>query len=494
MIILGLIVCSVGLLMLPLAVRGRVAQRGQFCRGCRFDLAGLDLDPADAKCPECGREIHHSTDRREILRKPSRIGIIISTLLFLAGIVSIGAQSKASTIVAALPDPIVLWLTDWGVDEALDELVIRSTIVPTTMSDKSWDHAIESALAIQADPKITWDPNWGEVLFQGIIQQRLDAQQLEAYFVNMDVSELVVRDRVHPGVDGFGYMLRWETIRNSMLTGGKINYQLFHRVSAYGIQGEEPIWTSEPGRRATNGQWLSSHTGISWMRTSTWNMAEYFAHEPGHTVGVYFEYEMTLVPVGEATPVFAHKARKEFEIQIISSDEPIVRTSRDQAGVELVMENMQIAPIKIMSQIEVPRPNYYTQIMRTLLSSPIPLDQLAFEVYLRIDGQDIRVGNMTQNQSPDSFKGHVQWGIKPGDEAGIDLARRIHAKLIEKGTATVIVRTNAELVEDIPGIDQVLGVEFMFEAVPVLIVETSNELSTPSDWDSAQGKAVPIND
>ena len=494
MIILGLIVSCFGVLVLIFAVRGRVIQRGQFCQGCKFDLSGLDLMSSDAKCPECGRDVHCQEDRRDYLRKSSRVGIAVSSLLLLAGIASISAQSKTSTIIASLPDPIILWLTDRGVDEALDELMVRSTAVPTGMSDDSWEHAIDSALEIQADTKIPWDKTWGEVIFQGLIKNRLDDQQLERYFANMDVSEIIVRDRVHPGVDGFGYMLQWSTKRNSMLTGGKIDYQLFHRVSAYGIEGEDPIWTNEPGRKATNGYWLMPNPGGSWMRTTTWNMAEHFDQAPGHTVGVYFEYEMTLVPLGEQTPVFAHKAREEFEIQIISPDEPIVQRSKDEAGIALLMDNMQIAPIRVMKQIEAPRPNNYTQVLRTLLSSKVPLDQLALEVYLRIDGQDIRVGSVTHNSSPDSFKGNAQWGINPDDEPGREFAQQIHAKLIENGVVTVIVRTNAELVEDIPGVDQVLGVEFMFDAVPVVIVETSDELNTPSDWDSAQGKAVPIAD
>jgi hypothetical protein len=173
--------------------------------------------------------------------------------------------------------------------------------------------------------------------------------------------------------------------------------------------------------------------------------------------------------------------------------EPIVRTSNDEEAIKRVMDNMQITPIRIMGEIEQPKPNHYTQVMRIMLDSSVPFDPLSLEVFLLIDGQEIMVGSITHNSIHASYRGHMSYGIKPGDSEGIEAAKGVHARLLEDQSATVIIRTNAALVEKIPGIEEVLGVEFMFEDVPVVIVETSSELNTPAR-DGALGKAVPIVD
>jgi len=496
MIIIGIVLLGVGLLVSLLAFRGRVVARGVFCKKCRFDLAGLDIEAGGAKCPECGSEVFLESARRGLLHQRSRVGLAAAALLMLAGGggIWVGAAGKTGSMIAAMPDSVVLWLTDLGVDEALDELVVRVPKVPGTMSAKSWDDAIEQGLAFQADTALVWDVRWGEVLFQGLNQGKMSDDQLERYFVNAHEIELTVRDRVHPGADGFGYMLEWDLGRSKMLTGGTTAYLLFDYVTAYGVKGEEPVWTSEPNIRARIGLWLDPYgSGQSSMQTATWRMNEYFTQEPGSSVDVYLDYSIKLVPVGDTEPIFTHTVRKEFVIQIVDESEPIVRTSNDEEAVRRVMDNMQIAPIRIMGEIEEPKPNYYTQVMRIMLDSSVPFGPLSLEVFLLIDGQEIMVGSITHNSIHASYRGHMSYGIKPGDTEGMEAAKGVHARLLKDQLATVIIRTNAALVENIPGIEEVLGVEFMFEDVPVEIVETSSELNTPAR-DGAQGKAVPIVD
>jgi len=494
MILIGIVLLILGLLVSILAFRGRIVARGQFCRKCRFDLAGLDIEAAQAKCPECGCEIHHESARRPLIRRRSRVGFMVATILFLAGGGGVwaGAAGKSGAIIAAMPDPIVLLLTDLGVDKALDELVVRVSKVPSTMSKASWNRAIEQGLAFQADQTLVWDVRWGEVLFQGIDQGRLSVEQLERYFVNADEVKITVRDQVHPGASGFGYLLELESTRGRIMTFGRVAYQLNRHVKSYGVQGEDPIWTRDTdGRYARLRLSFSSRTSPLWGQSATWQMHDYFAQEPGNVVDVYFYYEMTLVPIGETEPIFTHTVRKEFEIQIIDEDEPIVRTNKNEEAIRRVMDNMQIAPIRIMGEIEEPKPNRYTQVMRIMLDSSVPFDPLSLEVFLLIDGQEIMVGSITRNSILASYRGHMSYGIKPGDAEGMEAAKGVHARLLKDQSATVIVRTNAVLVEKIPNIEEVLGVDFMFENVPIEIVETSRELNTPIR-DGAQGKAVPV--
>jgi len=423
--------------------------------------------------------------------------LIIASILFLAGWAGVwaGTTGKTGSMIAAMPDPIVHRLTDLGVDEALDELVVRVSKVPSTMSKASWNRAIEQGLAFQADMTLAWDPRWGEVLFQGLVQSQMSDDQLEWYFVNAHEIKLTVRDRVHSGADGFGYMLEWDFDRSKMLTGGTTPYQLLDHVTAYGVKGEEPLWTSEPNIRARYALWLGPYgSGQTSMRTSTWKMQDYFAKDPGSTVDVYLDYSITLVPVGDTEPVFEHTVRKGFVVHIVENDEPIVRTKRNEEAALLIMESMQIAPIRIMKQLEEPAKAYfYRNILRMMLESQVPFYPYSLQVFLLIDGQEIRAGNISGSSTGDAYRANVSWAVKPWDTEGLETARRVHRNLIETKSAKIIIRTNAALVENIPGIEEVLGVDFMFENVPIEIVETSRELNTPIR-DGAQGKAVPIAD
>ncbi len=195
MIIIGIVLLSVGLLVSLLAFRGRVVARGQFCRKCRFDLVGLDIDSPQAKCPECGSETHQDSARRPLLRKRSRVGLGVALIIMLAGGAGIwaGAAGKTGSIITAMPDPIVLWLTDWGVDEALDELVVRTSKVPNTMSAKSWDDAIEQGLAFQADTAMVWDVRWGEVLLIAMLERRLAGDALYKFVESSLIAEFETR-------------------------------------------------------------------------------------------------------------------------------------------------------------------------------------------------------------------------------------------------------------------------------------------------------------
>ncbi len=195
MIIIGIVLLGVGLLVSILAFRGRVVARGQFCKKYRFDLAGLDLDAADARCPECGRGIHQESSRRTLLRRRSRLGLIAATLLLVSGFgaIGVGAAGKTNAIITAMPDSVVLWLTDLGVDEALDELVVRVSKVPGTMSAKSWDDAIEQGLAFQADKTLVWDVRWGEVLVIAMLEKCLVGDALYKFVESSLIAEFETR-------------------------------------------------------------------------------------------------------------------------------------------------------------------------------------------------------------------------------------------------------------------------------------------------------------
>jgi len=240
MIIIGIVLLGVGLLVSLFAFRGRVAARGQFCKKCRFDLAGLEIEADGARCPECGSEVSLESARRGLIRRRSRVGLGAAVLLMLAGGGGIwaGATGKTGSIITAMPDPIVLWLTDWGVDEALDELVVRVSKVPGTMSAGSWDDAIEQGLAFQADTALVWDERWGEVLVIAMLEKRLVGDALYKFVESSLIAEFETR----------------QVIRDE---DQMVYYRLIVKGNPWGASAAIPFLRT-PKSRVLN-KWMKSH-------------------------------------------------------------------------------------------------------------------------------------------------------------------------------------------------------------------------------------------
>tara|TARA_R110002111_G_scaffold153816_1_gene220742 strand:+ start:621 stop:1493 length:873 start_codon:yes stop_codon:yes gene_type:complete len=243
----GIAVVLLSLLVLVLAWHGRVIARGQFCRKCKFDLAGLDLESSDSKCPECGCEIHNDTARRTRLRQKSFGGIVSSGFLLCIGIGTLGLNAAGQTraIIAVMPDTVVLLLTDLGVDEALDELHTRTSRVPSTMSEKTWDHAIKAGLAFQADTTRVWDMRWGQVLFDALNFNQMSDAELKQYITAGIHFDLVVRDRIHPNTVQVHNQLYRSQDRMEPISGGRTELILLNQITAFGIVGNPPIRETE---------------------------------------------------------------------------------------------------------------------------------------------------------------------------------------------------------------------------------------------------------
>ena len=496
MIIIGIVLLGVGLLVSLFSFRGRVAARGVFCRKCRFDLAGLEIEADGAKCPECGSEVFLASARRGLIRRRSRVGLGAAAILMLAGGggIWVGAAGKTGSMIAAMPEPVVLWLTDFGVDEALDELVVRVSKVPGTMSAKSWDDAIEQGLAFQADTAMVWDVRWGEVLFQGIDQGQMSDAQLGQYFSNAYEVELTVRDRVHPGDDGFGYMFKWESTRFSMVTGGVTVYRFDPRVVVYGVVGEAPIWEMDPSRgRGGRAVWLYPFsTNKASMLTSTWQMENYFDRPPGQSVDVFFEYEIAVLPMSDDEPIFVERVRREFSVQIIDRDKPIVPIYSDEAAVKLLLENLRIGPVRIKHELDDAEEYSYTSIFIVSVKNEVELAPYALEVLLLLDGREIKVGELSDSSSVSTIR-NVQWNVGPWDEHAFAQGVEIHSKLVEKESVTVIFRTKPELVARDPSFERVLDVRLVFEDVPLEFVDQSEKLSN-GIWEEADVRAHLLDD
>lgn len=105
-----------------------------------------------------------------------------------------------------------------------------------------------------------------------------------------------------------------------------------------------------------------------WKKAS--KLSPYFDQPIGTKINVFFDYEATL---NAYDPIFVNRIRKEFTIEIINPDEPIVAAYQDETAAQLVINSMGIGPLQIMSEIEDPEPNKYIDILTRTLSSEVGL-------------------------------------------------------------------------------------------------------------------------
>ena len=120
-------VLIVGLIAIVIGLRGKISERGVYCKSCRFDLQGTRTDDPDAQCPECGSRVHHRDAQRDVLRRVSRVRVISGCVitLFAAGGLYISLFSTQASVFAYLPNQVVLSFAEKGYTDAVDEAIDR---------------------------------------------------------------------------------------------------------------------------------------------------------------------------------------------------------------------------------------------------------------------------------------------------------------------------------------------------------------------------------
>jgi len=150
MLTLSIIVLAIGTLLLILALRGRVVERGAFCHRCRFDLCGLDRQEPSLRCPECGRDLSGHKSTRATLRTRRPVLLACGAVLLFIGLASVGVSATNNTarVLAVMPDRVVLTLHSAGMDEAFTEITTNRLARFPPMSDRTWSRCVQVTVAV----------------------------------------------------------------------------------------------------------------------------------------------------------------------------------------------------------------------------------------------------------------------------------------------------------------------------------------------------------
>ena len=476
-----LLVLSLGLGIFGL--RGRVAQRGVFCRRCRFDLAGIGLDDPGARCPECGHAVHDARDRRVLLRRRSRAAMVAGMLILVVALVGTGFVLSGNTaaVYARMPDRVVVGAARLGSDAALDEVMARLTKIPP-ISQTLREAVIEHALRVQEDRSKPWDPRLGQILLDEVTARGLSDEQMERYVLNGFRIEVYIRDRVHPGDDRIAYQIDTIGDRVGATRGGMTPYRFGARMTSFGVAGANPAYTVEPSELSGGGRLYVMSDDGTWsrLRTMMWGMGPDTSVPVGTTLPVYLACEVRLDDPDREEPIFKKPIRFEQAVAVIDPDEPIVATIENAATAQAVCGAIEIGPLYTMEQPRAQAPNYYIPMIKfAVMSDPIP-ESFSFAVFLRVGDSEVEIGSYVEQGPWDSALGaNVQWGIAPNDQAAFDAASEIHALIVQHGSADVILRTDPTHAIGYPKIGRVIDAELVFHDVPIKIVETPDEVSNP---------------
>ncbi len=243
MLFTSVLFALLALLMLAIALHGRVVERGRFCRDCKFNLAGIDTETPDACCPECGRATAPSGATQSSLRacRMKMMVVAIVTLLLSLGLLVMHTTGSTPSIYSTMPDRIVLLGAKWGSDEAFDELFSRLSASNAT---SSWlrTQSVEDALSRQADISEPWDPRWGEIISREWQEDRLSEEQIARFIRSGTRPELWIRNRYRHQDMSVGYSLNFSTDRLRVLNRHQPGYVLHQSISLTGGTYKDEHW------------------------------------------------------------------------------------------------------------------------------------------------------------------------------------------------------------------------------------------------------------
>lgn len=177
-LVTGLVLMIVGGCVLASGLRGRLLNAHPHCRGCGFDLHGIEL-ASGTRCPECGRLISTSGSSVRIgRRKKSPAVVVLGVLLTLIGTGGVSyplwSQIPAWKNInwyEHLPESLVIDMATRGNTKALD--VFHDRLIPGEVSDTVLLTLVEHAITLLDDESIVWDERWGNILLYAFIMEKL---------------------------------------------------------------------------------------------------------------------------------------------------------------------------------------------------------------------------------------------------------------------------------------------------------------------------------
>lgn len=455
------LVAALGGALLVLGWRGRRIGEVPRCRGCEFDLTGLGENVSS--CPECGRSI--TTARGVVIGTRRKLGwmMAVGAFVLVAGLlVGTGAVlSGQAQLAAYMPYWMLERLVQSGgakmSDEALAELHDR--LVKGELSASQQNALIGLALDVHGDkvPGVVWRREWSELIAEALAMGLLSWEQEGRYYKQSIVFTPSVRKKV-PGGRKMYIRLEFPATRFAPVPTGSTRPRLTIPNLLFDFTTlEEPANLPNQHPRASIGTVLHESPGLS---TSAG------VDVPVELIGgaAMLHIRCTALVQGIGAPDLAW-----FEGFNLNEDPPPGwwRVTRDLAiEIEVLPKESPVADIiNINSDASaiaaLPAEHNTVRLRRedpdqilVFVSAFHPTEQLLFGVFVREsaeDGRGIEVGYVSARGGWHSNGDGAFDTQLFSEHAGID----------------IILRPSIESAIKHPHIESLLGVEIIFEDVPL---------------------------
>ncbi|MBO6739488.1 MAG: hypothetical protein JJ916_06485 [Phycisphaerales bacterium] len=469
-----LVVLAIGLLIF--GWRGRIVDRGVYCRRCRFDLDGIDRAKPDACCPECGSDITKPTSTRPTLRRKRWWTLVSGGLLMLAGVVLTGVllTNNTARIMAVLPDRVVLSMHRMGFDSAFTEIATNRLVrLNNPLSDETWDDMVDDAIAHQQDTNTAWDPRHGEVLVNAFIDGRLSEESTTLYVRHAIETSAEFPDTVLHGTDVAGvYVFHANSDRVSSLnrygsiTSAGEQITIWMSVTAAGV--EEPSHVTElsnqSGGMFTVPGPLGRSMGGHEIRVPLGDL-DWSAIEPDTDLTLFVEYEIVVKTSPSNSEITRWKQTDRGNVRVLPADAELVKLNTDPEIIES-FRNKAHARVGEFYIMPATQRNAYANVIipaqSDLLTSELPV-ALAGDLYV-IDGeQEVRICGIKVPASMGISARMFSWRVET--EEGVD--EELLQRWLDAGTVTIEYRPNPSIAQDSHNIREILGVPLRFNDVNV---------------------------
>jgi len=500
MIVFGIALIVFGLVTFLLAMRGRVVARGAFCKKCRFDLAGLDLGAEQPRCPECGRDLTLDNATRPILRQKRRVVLVLGLVLLLPGLtlMSISVTSKTASVLAALPDRVVLALRDLGMDAAYTEIATNRLTQNKPLSDDTWAKLIQTALEHQADANIIWDPRDGEVLLQAFINARLTPEQIEQYFDNGLEAYVQFPDELRYGAAELGVtLLVRPTGRLSSLgtSGGALSDgtdEVWNRLEITAGGLVDPVFEvtlkNYAGFTGLNIPGISGGGSGSIGAKISLNQLNWDSIKPGEEYTFFIKYKVGVVRMSDGHIHQQREGIAQQRVRILPSESQLVSLDTHPDLIASFQDHatIRLTPLHIFT-IEERRqygPGVHMGQLGTICNN-LPI-VVAGRVVAIFEGQEYEIGEVTLDTLGGIGLSGVQWTTKdPLPEPVIDA-------WLKAGRMTIEIRPDPRLAEQMPGVKHIFGLPIRFEDVVVTREPPAGNMSSMPHPDQRVGRPVTV--
>jgi hypothetical protein len=458
------------LILLPLALRGRLTARGLFCRRCKFDLQGLDPARPDPTCPECGRDLAQPKSTKPTLRRAHRPALAAASILLLAGITltAITATNNTNRILAALPDRVVLTLHALGVEAAFTEIATnRLTRIPP-LDEAAWRDLIEAALAHQADTNTPWDPRHGEVLQHAFTSARMTPDEIAAYFTHGTQSTVNFPASLRHGSNEIGIQLvqtnspRLASLNgtNGILHDGTDTVWTYLSLISANI-GEQGV--TPPGQRigltgfdipGPAGGGMGSMGFKIPLENLNWHAIPQDADLP-----ITVHYEVGIRRMSDNHKHQTTRVSTTHPVRILPPNADLITLNTNPDTVNHFANNptLRISPVHL-HPVETRSGNRIADLTLITANCPVAISGQLVAVH---EGRDYPITHFTRPAYNGYSINSFAWTIDtPPDESIINA-------WIAAGRITIELRPDPRHAEKTPGITEILGVPLRFENAKV---------------------------